>query len=36
MDLFEVLDHVREQLQRRGRITYQMLQVQFKLDDGGL
>src|SRR5215211_7755276 len=33
MDLFAVLDHVREQLQRRGRITYRMLQAQFKLSE---
>src|SRR5215510_747589 len=31
MDLFEVLDQVQEQLQRRGRLTYRMLQAQFKL-----
>src|SRR5262245_31031518 len=36
MDLFEVLDRVREELERRGRITYRMLQAQFKLDEGGL
>jgi hypothetical protein len=34
MDLFAVLDHVREQLQRRRRITYRMLQAQFKLSEG--
>src|SRR5262245_9160055 len=33
MDLFEVLDLVREQLRRRGRITYRMLQAQFKLNE---
>src|SRR5262245_266338 len=31
MDLFAVLDQVRDQLQRRGRITYRMLQAQFHL-----
>lgn len=36
MDLFEVLDRIRDQLQRRGRITYRMLQAQFKLDEGDL
>src|SRR5215510_16367310 len=36
MDLFEVLDQVQEQLQRRGRLTYRMLQAQFKLDESDL
>lgn len=36
MGLFEVLDHVREKSQRRGRITYRMLQAQFKLNEGDL
>src|SRR5262245_60726609 len=36
MDLFEVLDQVQEQLQRRGRLTYRMLQAQFKLDAADL
>src|SRR5262245_40876890 len=36
MDLFEVLDQVRDQLQRRGRITYRVLQAQFKLDEADL
>ena len=33
MDLLEVLEQVRELLERKGRITYRMLQVQFQLDD---
>ncbi len=36
MDLFAILDRVREQLAQRGRITYRMLRAQFKLDDGDL
>src|SRR5262245_1914139 len=36
IDLFAVLDQVREQLQRRGRITYRMLQAQFKLAEDDL
>ncbi len=36
MDLFAILDQVREQLAQRGRITYRMLRAQFKLDDGDL
>ena len=36
MDLFEVVDQVGEQLKRRGRITYRMLQAQFKLDEAEL
>ncbi len=36
MDLLGVLDQVREQLQRRGRLTYRMLKVQFNLDEESL
>ena len=33
MDILGVLDQVRELLQQKGRITYGMLKLQFKLDD---
>jgi hypothetical protein len=33
MTFEEVLDHAVAMLQRRGRVTYRMLKVQFQLDD---
>ncbi len=33
MDFDEILDKVREQLQRKGRLAYQALKVRFSLDD---
>jgi class 3 adenylate cyclase len=33
MDFYAVLDEIRALLQRRGRITYRALKVQFQLDD---
>ena len=36
MDLLEVVDRVRELLQRRRRLTYRMLKAQFQLDDESL
>jgi hypothetical protein len=33
MDFYEILDQVVNLLQRRGRVTYQALKLQFKLDD---
>ena len=36
MDLMEVLGQVRELLQKKGRITYRMLQAQFHLDNEAL
>ena len=36
MDLLEVLEHVRELLQSKRRITYRMLKAQFQLDDEAL
>ena len=33
MTFEEILDHVVAMLQRRGRMTYRMLKVQFQLDD---
>ena len=33
MDILEVLDQVRGLLQQKGRITYRILKLQFKLDD---
>src|SRR5712692_8990197 len=33
MDLYDVLDHVVALLQRRGRVTYNALKLQFHLDD---
>src|SRR4029434_9661514 len=36
MDLMEVLGQVRELLQKKGRITYRLLQAQFHLDNEAL
>ena len=36
MDFFEVFDQVVALLQRRGRVTYRALKLQFKLDDDSL
>ncbi len=36
MDILEVLEHVRELLQQKGRITYRILKRQFALDDEAL
>jgi predicted ATPase/class 3 adenylate cyclase len=36
MDLFAVVDQVRELLRSRGRVSYRALQVQFNLDDKAL
>src|SRR5215475_5067018 len=33
MDFYAVLDEIRALLQRRGRVTYRALKVQFHLDD---
>src|SRR2546428_12906803 len=33
MDFYAVLDEIRTLLQRRGRVTYRALKVQFRLDD---
>lgn len=33
MDFYAVLDEIRALLQRRGRVTYRDLKVQFQLDD---
>src|SRR6266853_3049936 len=33
MDFYVVLDEIRTLLQRRGRVTYRALKVQFQLDD---
>jgi hypothetical protein len=33
MDFYAVLDEIRAILQRRGRVTYRALKVQFHLDD---
>ena len=33
MDIFAVLDQVRERLQQKGRMTYRILKMQFQLDD---
>jgi len=33
MDFYAVLDEIRKLLQRRGRVTYRALKVQFQLDD---
>src|SRR5207302_9537916 len=36
MDIYDVLDQVVALLQRRGRVTYNALKLQFTLDDGQL
>ena len=36
MDVIEVLDQVRELLQRQGRLSYRLLKKQFALDEEGL
>ena len=36
MDMLEILDQVREQLQHKGRLSYRLLQKQFGLDDDEL
>src|SRR5712691_9900703 len=36
MDLYDVLDHVVALFQRRGRVTYNALKLQFTLDDDQL
>ena len=36
MDLYEVIDQVTALLQKRGRLAYQALKYQFKLDEDGL
>ena len=36
MDLYEVIDQVAVLLQQRGRLAYQALKYQFKLDDDGV
>src|SRR5713226_8277455 len=36
MDFYAVLDEIRTLLQRRGRVTYRALKVQFQLDDEAL
>src|SRR6266446_3183278 len=36
MDFYDVLDQVVELLQRRGRVTYNALKLQFHLDDDHL
>jgi hypothetical protein len=36
MDFYDVLDHVMALLQRRGRVTYNVLKLQFHLDDDQL
>ena len=36
MDILEVLEHVREWLQQKGRITYRILKRPFALDDEAL
>src|SRR5712691_7888305 len=36
MDFYDVLDQVTALLQRRGRVTYRALQLQFALDDNAL
>jgi hypothetical protein len=33
VDFYAVLEHIRDLLQRRGRVTYRALKVQFQLDD---
>ncbi len=33
MDLYEVADQIVKLLQQRGRLTYRVLKLQFKLDD---
>ena len=33
MDLYEVADRIVKLLQNRGRLTYRVLKLQFKLDD---
>ena len=33
MDIFEVLDQVRERLQQEGRLSYRILKLQFQLDE---
>src|SRR5438876_7670633 len=33
MEFYDVLDHVVALLQRRGRVTYNALKLQFRLDD---
>jgi class 3 adenylate cyclase len=36
MDLYEIIDQVAALLQQRGRLAYQALKYQFKLDDDGV
>lgn len=36
MDLYEIIDQVIVLLQQRGRLAYQALKYQFKLDDDGV
>ncbi len=36
MDLYDIIDQVTALLQQRGRLTYQALKYQFKLDDDGV
>jgi hypothetical protein len=36
MDLYDIIDQVAALLQQRGRLTYQALKYQFKLDDDGV
>jgi hypothetical protein len=36
MDFYAVLDEIRTLLERRGRVTYRALKVQFQLDDDHL
>src|SRR5262245_2782994 len=36
MDLYEIVDQVAALLQQRGRLAYQALKYQFKLDDEGV
>ena len=36
MDLYEIIDQVAALLQQRGRLSYQALKYQFKLDDEGV
>jgi hypothetical protein len=36
MDFYAVLDQIRELLQRRGRVTYTALKMQFTLDEAHL
>lgn len=33
MDIFQVLDQVRERLQQEGRLSYRILKLQFQLDE---